>query len=340
MQEPWLILGQTLHPYGLIIAIAAAALLLWMGIAGYKRRLPIGTVRIFGILAIVFGIFFSRLFFCLFNLSLFTETYENPWLMLCFWDGGLSMCGLLTGLVVAAWLAAKLMNIRLGTLLDTLTPPLGLFLAACRAAEYFTDLGVGKVVEEGIGTQLFPWLFLQEAAGIATEYRLAVFAYEAAAGVLIALWMLLFTRSIRKSRTTRPGDLSLLFFSLYGTVQMLLESMRDDGHMLITFLRVSQVFAALLPLTAAAIWSRRYIRVRQQGDKRIIISWLLLLGCVALGILLEFSLDGRLTIGTPSMLRDYGIMLVLCAMLFAIPYSLFSALRKKGGRSGSIRVRI
>lgn len=340
MQASFMIGGWTVHFYGLGIALAAFALLMGMGVAGYRRRLPLGTVRVFGVLAIPLGILLARLLFCLVNLSLFTETYENPWLMLRFFDGGLSMPGALLGMFLAALLTARIMNVRLGQLLDVMALPLGLFLALCRAAEGFTELGVGKIVEEGFFTQHLPWLFLRETAGIATEYRLAVYGYEAAAGLLIFLLMLVLSSLVKRSRQVRPGDLALVFFSLYGASQMLLESMRDDGHMLITFLRVGQVLAALLPILATAVFARRYSRIRGKGGLRVQLSWLVVGLCVALGVLLEFSLDGRITWGTPSLLRDYLLLAGVSAALFLVPYSLFTVLRKRVYLEGHITVHV
>lgn len=329
MQMTFSLFGWTGYGYGLALAIAVLLQLLLMGVIAGRQRLPVGTVPVFGAFAIPLGVICARLLFCLINLSLFLETYENPWLMLRFFDGGLSMTGLFLGLLLAALISARLMGVKPGTLLDVMTLPLGLSLALLRAGECFTELGVGKVVEESALTQSAPWLFLKEQVGIVTEYRLAVYAYEALVGVLIFVVMLCVAHTFRKTRQLRAGDIALIFFSLYGATQMLLESMRDDGHMLVTFLRVAQVFAAAMPLIAMGVFTKRYIRMRGKGDKRIVLSWALLLLCVIAGVLLEFSLDGRITWGNPSMLRDYLIMAVLCVCLFIMPYSLFITLSKK-----------
>ena len=47
--------------------------------------------------------------------------------------------------------------------------------------------------------------------------------------------------------------------------------------------------------------------------------WPVFVLCLGLIAALEFSLDGRLTIGTPSMARDYGLMAVVCVILAALP---------------------
>lgn len=329
MDTSFAFLGLTVHAYGLCAAVAALLLLVPMGILGYRRRLPAGTVRVFGLMGIVLGVLGARAVYCLFNLSTFIETYENPWLMLCFFDGGLAMPGLLGGLCLAAVLTARLMKARLGTLLDVMCVPAGLMLAALRFGERFTDLGVGKAVEEGWLTAAAPWLFQQSRMGVAVEYRLNVWAYEAAAGLALFAATLLAYRWLRGRRGARPGDKALCFFSLYGASQTLLESMRDDGHMMIVFLRIGQVAAALCVLIACGVWLARYARIRGRAGGRV---WLTVGGAllyVAGVAALEFSLDGRLTFGAPSLARDYGLMAALCAMMAALTCSLMITLNRR-----------
>ena len=115
----------------------------------------------------------------------------------------------------------------------------------------------------------------------------------------------------------REGDTALFFFSLWGASQILLESMRDDGHMLLIFLRVGQLAAALAPLIACGFLTRRSMPARSKW-----IAWILLILCAGAIVVLEFSLDGRLTFGTPTLLRDYSIMAAVCAVMFAVPCTL------------------
>ncbi|NLO84159.1 MAG: hypothetical protein GX096_01830 [Clostridiales bacterium] len=322
------LLGLTGHAYGLCTTVGALFMLVLMGIFGYRKQLPPGTVRVFGLIAIPIGIIGARLAYCLLNYEIFIQTYENPWLMFAFYDGGLSMTGLLCGLVLAAWITARLMKVRFAALFDVMSVPLGLFIACARFGERFTDIGIGKVVEPNGITRLMPWLFVQSQAGINIEFRMAVFIYEAIAGIILFAVMLWLFFASNKNKNARQGDLGLLCFTIYGASQTILESLRDDGHMLIIFLRVAQVAAALMPVLATMIFAKRYRHISGKGGKRIILTWLAVLVCVAGLIFLEFSLDGRITWGAPSMLRDYGIMAVLCILLCAMPCSLYHTLSR------------
>lgn len=194
--------------------------------------------------------------------------------------------------------------------------PLGLSIALLRLGEQFTDLGVGKAVKEGALTAAMPWLFLQSRMGVAVEYRLNVWAYEAVAGVLIFIATLAASRWLSRQECSRQGDTALFFMALLGASQILLESLRDDGHMLVIFLRVGQLAAALMTVITCAVLSMRYARLGG-GRVRLWLDWAVMLLCVAGIVLLEFSLDGRLSWGEPSMGRDYALMAVLCTAMFA-----------------------
>ncbi|MEG2355561.1 MAG: prolipoprotein diacylglyceryl transferase [Clostridia bacterium] len=322
--------GLTVHAYGLCAAAAALVLLALMGVLGYRNRLPAGTVRVFGLLGIPLGLVCARAVYCAINWSTFVETYENPWLMLRFFDGGLSMTGLLCGLVLAALITARVMKLRFGQVLDVLCVPLGLFIAILRMAERFTDLGVGKVVQESAITASMPWLFLRTQAGVNTEYRLAVYGYEAVMGVLLFAVMLVVLYSVRKHKRARSGDMALIFFALYGATQTLLESMRDDNHLLLfTFVRFAQFAAAMMPMIAAGIFSRRYLHIAGKGGVRLWATWAVLLCCVAGLVFLEFSLDGRIPWGNPTLLCDYALMAALCVTMLLMPCSLYVTLSKR-----------
>lgn len=309
------------HGYGLCATAAALAMLAGMTYISRQEKLPQGTASLFCTLGIVLGIVGARLIFCLVNISTFVETYENPWLMFNFFDGGLSMPGLMLGLAVAGALTARIQKISIGQTLDMAAVPAGLMLAFLRLGEQFTDLGVGKVVEENGATAALPWLFLQSRFGKTVEFRLNVWAYEVAVGVLICLLTVLVWHWLKKRSGARPGDTALFFCMLFGATQVLLDSMRDDGHTLLIFLRIGQLGAAVLLLLSCGILSHR-CRKQNITTAHVGLSWLVMALCVAGVVVLEFSLDGRFTWGNPSMLRDYLLMGALCLLMFLTSFRL------------------
>ena len=314
MAETFTIFGLEGYLYGLCAFIGAVLMMLGMRLA--DRKLPQGTVSLFGVTGIVLGIICARVLYCAVNWSEFVHNYENPRLMLNWVDGGLSMAGLLTGLLLAAVLTAKILRISFARLMDAICVPFGLMMAALRFGEKFTDLGVGAAVE---GNEKLSWLLLESRMGVMVEYRLNVWLYEAVMGIVLFLVAVHLFHKLRN----QAGDTALIVFSLYGASQILLESMRDDGHMLVIFLRIGQLAAFLLPLAACVILSRRC-----KSKKTVWFAWLVIALCVAMVVVLEFSLDGRLTFGTPTLLRDWSLMAAACAVLAAVPCVLLYKARK------------
>ena len=285
------VLGITGYGYGLGLAISILLYLGVSGVLGYRRRLPAGTLRVFALVALPVSLVLARVAFCLVNWAYFTETISQPARMLAFWDGGLSLIGALSGLVLAAFLAARLMRVRFAVLFDVVAVPIGLLVAGFRLAEGFTgQLGIGRQVALDALAQQLPILFLTEQMGTMTFYRLAVYRYEAAVGLVIFLFALwLFARQ-GKARKSRQGDVGMMVFALLGASQILLESLRDDGHMLMGFIRLQQLGFALMPLLALAVLSARYGRIRMIRGT-VVAAWLLLPVMALVGLLMVHPLN-------------------------------------------------
>ena len=310
----------SVFPYGLFIAAGVGCMLIAMLLTAPKRSFSKGTVTVFGLLAIPLSLVFSRLLYCVFQLNLFCDTYENPWLMLCIWDGGYSIWGVIPALLLAAWLTAKMQRCSFRSLWDCVSLSSALLFAMLYAGEGRTELGIGKVIDAGFLTSAFPFLVLEQKLGVNVEYRLIVYRLQCLACVVLFLVMLL---SRRKSKT--EGILALRFWSIFASMQIFWESLRDDGHMLFIFLRIGQVAAGIVLLWVLIDLSRCY---RQAGLHMPWFVWPVFVLCLGLIAALEFSLDGRLTIGTPSMARDYGLMAAVCVILAALPCLLTGKLKQ------------
>ena len=301
----------SVFPYGLFAAAGVGCMLIAMLLTAPKRSFSKGTVTVFGLLAIPLSLVFSRLLYCVFQLNLFYDTYENPWLMLCIWDGGYSIWGVIPALLLAAWLTAKKQRCSFRSLWDCVSLSSALLFSMLYAGEGRTELGIGKVIDAGFLTSVFPFLVLEQKLGVNVEYRLIVYRLQCLACVVLFLVMLL---SRRKSKA--EGILALRFWSIFASMQIFWESLRDDGHMLFIFLRIGQVAAGIVLLWVLIDLSRCY---RQAGLHMPWFVWPVFVLCLGLIAALEFSLDGRLTIGTPSMARDYGLMAAVCVILAALP---------------------
>lgn len=280
-----------LTPYGLTAAGAMALLLLLTGCVCRKKGIRYCTFITFGALSLPLAFLLSRLTFALSNLPLYINTLSNPLLMLRFWDGGASLLGALLGVLLAIRLTSRICHESAGRLMDAVAFGAPLAIAVERIGEGCFDeiMGHGK----GIETEWLSFL------GGLTDGCHPVFLYEAVAMVVLFI-VLLF--SARKKRP--DGDAMRLFLLLYGCVQVVLESLRNDSHMLlIHFVRVNQVGALVLAVAVIIRWTVAAVRGGHCAGKQAGLLWTLIVLAIGLGIGMEFAVD---RLGEP--LLSYGLM--------------------------------
>ena len=226
-------------PYSLLVfAGALAGVLLCLR---KKQIRPLLPAVIFG--ALVFGHVFWVLF-CPADL----EAPEGiGWMMLRPWQGGYSLYGALLGGALGALAACKPAGVRWLDALDALAPGACAVLFFARIGEYFTGEGIGRWTELE-WTHFFPLSVCTYQDEYFQEWRYVVWFWEA----LTALGLLFLL--LRQERKNAPsGHQTVLFLTVLGCTQILLEQMRQDHYLrIITFVRVNQL-AALATLIAVLI---------------------------------------------------------------------------------------
>lgn len=267
--------------YGVLAALALAAMLCITGLAGRKKGLTYGALVRFAVLAVPLALICSRLVYVLASLSYYTETIGHPELMLSLRDGGYSMLGALLGVLLAAFIAAKWCKLPASTLLDAtaIGMPVALFIA--RLAEPLSSMGLTEI---GWGYDYSSpiFSFLDELC----DGLHPVFAYEAAAAALMLI-LLLFIR-----RSAREGDVFLSFALLFGCSQTVLESMLSTKHMMFLFMHITQVAVLIMALIPLIIWSIRYPRPNRSAKLRLGAAWALAITNLASALVQEINVTG------------------------------------------------
>lgn len=230
-------------PYGCTLALGAAiAILLAAFLTRHvKPRPPLAQ---FSALSLLFGISFSRALYCLANISFYAEE-TGSLAFLRLWEGGMSMAGALLGALLAARLVTKKTN---GTrFMDAVAVSLAAFVLIARIGEKFTTMGFGMDVD-------FSGLFVMDGnfGGV-----LNVWLMEA----VIALFILTALIILNTRKKGLSGDGLMLFFLLYGTTQILMESLRADRHMIWGFVKAQQVLAMLMATGALVLFAKRVRRI-------------------------------------------------------------------------------
>jgi phosphatidylglycerol:prolipoprotein diacylglycerol transferase len=189
------------------------------------------------------------------QLGLTTGHYlTHPLDVLAIWIGGLGFPGALIGGTLGLFFFCRKYELSLREWTDILAPGLALGQAVGRLGNYFNQELYGLPAH-------LPWQIF-----ISPEHRLAgyesvdfyhpLFAYEtilSLSNLFILLWVL---RRFRER--LRPGDLFLIYLFNFGLIRFSLEFLRLDVA-LVNGVNINQAFAAVLSLTAAAVY---YLRGR------------------------------------------------------------------------------
>lgn len=282
--------------YGIECALSLLVMLIVAGLRCRRRGIGCDTWLRLCVAVIPLSLIFSRLFFGLTAMGMGDMT--SPLQILYAWDGGASLSGAFTGAVLAAFLVEKICKVPHGQLMDGLALGAPLAVLIVRLSEMPLEyMGKGRMVD----TEFLSFL------GKMTDDCHPVFLYEALWAVVIGAVLFFYAK-----KATHSGDILLTFMTLYGSAQMLFESLRDDGHMIIYYIRINQLTSLAMVLIAFVIWAVRWAR---KGAKRgqLIGRIVVLLAAIVLGIYQEFQVDSN-----PNLLLEYALMAAGLAVMGAV----------------------
>ena len=260
-------------PYAVCVvaAIACGLLLLWIT---SRQKLKSGTVSTLGVLMLPLGLVFARLF----HVAGDWYWYEAAGLdsILRLWEGGYALWGAVLGGALAILIAARITGQPCPDLFDACAAPAALVIAICRFAEYpFSGQGIGMGLDPDSVFCRFPFAVVNEWE----EWSWAIFMLEGIIAVIILIVLLASGRT--------GGDKARLFLILYSAAQITCESLRRDQYLVWSFVRVSQLAAALV-LTGLIIAAL----VRRHGiDRKDWARMILFLVCIGVVIGMEFAKD-------------------------------------------------
>ena len=240
--------SMSVRPYGITVAAGAAcaaALFLLIRFAkGERDGKAVRRNLAFLAGAVCLGFILSRLIYCLTSIIFYCNE-AGAGAILRWWEGGMSMTGVLLGV-----LASAAMTIRKdGRSCEALVPSLALAIAAARFAERFEDVQIGRGMD----------VEFENILSIPGEWGsvLNVWLIELAAAVLVCAGLLAWRAADK--RCPRGFAFLAAFLVFYGIVQILMESLRKDQHMIWGFVKSQQLFSFLLAflLLMSFAWVRK-----------------------------------------------------------------------------------
>jgi phosphatidylglycerol:prolipoprotein diacylglycerol transferase len=173
-------------------------------------------IMAYGILGVVIG---GRLGYVIFYNPLYF--LQNPLEIFALWHGGMSFHGGLAGVIIAAWIFARVKKISFLKLMDlaAVVAPIGLFLG--RIANFINMEVMGRVTESSVGV-IFN--------GIDTVPKHASPLYEAMLEGIV-LFAIVFAMYRIKWCRSRAGFIGGSFVILYAIFRIFAEQFREpDAH--------------------------------------------------------------------------------------------------------------
>ena len=285
----------TVYAYGLALAVAALISLGLAKVAFRKAGVAADTLSWFAVLAVPFGVLGARLLYCLVRLPWFLEKGRGYFFRLT--DGGFMLYGALAGILLAAFLAARIKRQPFAYAADALSAPAALMICLSRLAEGLAGVGYGWPVADWFDpwmsmslVQLEDYEWLQRFPFAMQEpmyeqWCWAIYVMEALVALVILIVVL-------RMKNRRGGAKTLMMVLIYAAMQVLGESARQDEVMRWGFIRVSQLISAL---AVAAVLVICCVKMQKKCMKLITLSSVGVLACAGVVMAMEFALEKKIT---------------------------------------------
>ena len=326
---------------GVIIAFGMAAGLL-LTLALYKpKNESTAAVWIFFPLAFVFSFVLGRMLHYYFN----AESYDSFFkAMTDYSSGSFMLPGMLLGIWLAAWVTVRAgLDSSVGRLLDFASPGCCLTIAFIRLSALFNDTCRSKISVTVPIFQRLPFAVGSTDAAGNTTYRMATFFIEFLIMLPVAAAVMKMCVKNRLRPMKRPcmatGNTVRLTLVLYGAVEMIMDSTRNDSPLMhfrilsslnkySAFISLAQVFAAVSALAVLVYYSRMSIRGSGFSFRHVLLWVGFALSLFAIGYLGEYR--GQ-RYGANKYLQCYSLMALGCAGMYLTVRGMYAMCVKKGG---------
>lgn len=246
-----------------------------------------------------FVAFFSHLLYCLVDVEYTIYTYSFGYLF-TFWEKGYMLYGGMFGAVIGLFVIGGKDRLKM---LEQYAPSGALMILVARICEGFLGQGYG---EYWVGNSIFSRFPFMVYDPYYEEWAWALFILEAL--VALALFVILL-----KKNSTWQGDSTLLFFGLYASTQIVLESLRRDEFLRWGFVRVEEVLSAVLVLVVLISYCLKAVKGKWISKALCFsLSLMMIIFC----LLLEFATEGRIPfLDFLDVSACYAAMAVACVLL-------------------------
>lgn len=295
--------GLNISWFGIFVAAGCLVGMLIAAVLRKVQRQPMSDIFICTAIGVPVGLFLSRCFYCLFSLS----EFSGIWQMVDLTNGGYGLYGAILGVFLSAIIASALFNMEnFGGLLDCMAAGGAFAITVGRFATCFTGSELGYEVNFSI------MAVYDEAHDLHT---FAVYMLDGIIEAVIFVVSLCFSSfCIRKGRGELiGGKTALVMLALHGANQVLADSMRADALKLGAneFIKISQIVGIVSCVAVLIYFIISSVKINKFRLSHAA-SIILMLGCIALGVLAEYRVGNGNYISKHLIML--GAMLMLCMM--------------------------
>lgn len=237
--------------YSVLILIAFS--LGYLLVSSRSRKVGINKTFIMDLsfYLVIFCILGARLYYCLFNMDYYSKNIID---VIKIWEGGLAIHGGIIAGILTIYIFSKRKEVSLLKLLDIFAPALALGQAIGRWGNFFNGEAFGPSTSllnlQKIGVPQF----IIDGMYIDGSYHHPTFLYESIGCLLIFIIIIL----IRNIKNIKMGQITSIYFILYGLIRFFIESLRQDSLMLFNF-RVAQIISILMIIIGIILFIKPYI---------------------------------------------------------------------------------
>lgn len=247
--------------------------------------------------SLVFGVFISRLI----HYYTHQEQYDGMFKALTDYSGGsYFLPGVILGVLAAAGLTDSLgLSDSKTEILDALAPGLMLTFAFVRLSALFTNACRGKILITNRRLQHLPIGSAVTTASGSTEYRFATFFVSFLLLLISAFILVVFYlkhhREPMKKPAKREGHVFHLFLIIYGVIELVMDSTRNDStfpyfavfqtlNRFASFISLTQLFAAISILILLIRYSKWSVKANGKSGKHYVLWGLYAVSLIGVGV--------------------------------------------------------
>ena len=249
----------TIYWYSIFI-LTAFILGYFLATKEFKRqKLPLTSLNDYFFYLVPIVIIGARLYYVIFEWEFYANNLSQ---IIAVWNGGLAIHGGVFAGLIFTFYYTKKHYINTLKLMDIVAPALIIGQAIGRWGNFFNQEAYGPATTLETLQKLPIPQFIIDGMNITGTYYHPTFFYESMACLLGFIIMMV----VRRSKKIKLGQISAIYFIIYGIARFFIEALRQDSLMLGS-IKVAQLVSILLVLVGLTLFVRQLHSKKLYNEK-------------------------------------------------------------------------